>query len=713
MIIVLCIFLLTCIATLSVYQHRANERVFLSYFQEHQLLHAEHIAEQIETLLWANRRTLESFPSFTSYPIQDMEHLKRDIQTYSSHMEENYIDQISLYDKKGITFYSTESKAIGLSQDQKPFFLWAQKKENRGRLFTSPLLTGVENWQAEMQPKSSNRKDISSNDVKIFLAVPLYHHASSEKSGQQDREFTGVLSFSIDLGKFLTNELKDYKLSEHHIWIIDRDSTVLFHSGHPEMKSKNVRHRDETCIQCHTSFYYIDEILGKGEGTIDYTVKDLPRKLGGFASVKYADIYWVVVVNSTYDEASASIRTSLRHSLLLLGTVVLSFLLGSAYLIRNDRMKVKAQEEAKHWREKRALEDEMQRSAALYENIIESAHDAIWVLDPEGNFIFLNKSGEEMSGYTLSELAGKNFEPLVHPEDLPGAKDRFLRILEGKSHVADFEARFYAKDGETHLLSLSSGPLYKDGRVIGLFGIGKDVTEHRKAEKALRESEKQLRYLSSQLLTAQETERRRISKELHDELGGALSVLKLRLSFIGKKLENDPVTVREECETISQDIDQVIENVRRLSRDLTPSILQDAGLSPAIRWLITNFIKNYEINMTLDVVDIDHLFSQDAQIIIYRVLQETLTNIGKHAHAKNVSMVIKKYDDGVSFSVEDDGIGFDVLRATTVNPDERGLGLAIMDERARMLGGSFELWSEKGKGTRINFRIPLERGGSA
>jgi signal transduction histidine kinase len=115
----------------------------------------------------------------------------------------------------------------------------------------------------------------------------------------------------------------------------------------------------------------------------------------------------------------------------------------------------------------------------------------------------------------------------------------------------------------------------------------------------------------------------------------------------------------------------------------------------------------------IDIDDMDRLFPQDAEIIIYRILQEALTNIGKHAQAKNVSVVIKKHDDRVSFSAEDDGIGFDVPRSATVNPDEKGLGLTIMDERARMLKGSLEVWSEEGKGTRISFHIPLGRGGSA
>jgi signal transduction histidine kinase len=116
--------------------------------------------------------------------------------------------------------------------------------------------------------------------------------------------------------------------------------------------------------------------------------------------------------------------------------------------------------------------------------------------------------------------------------------------------------------------------------------------------------------------------------------------------------------------------------------------------------------------MILDVGDIDQLFSQNAQIMIYRILQEALTNIGRHAQAKDASVMIKNHEDGVSFSVEDNGIGFDALRAAAVNPDERGLGLAIMEERARMLGGSLEIWSEKGKGTRLTLYVPIKKGGS-
>jgi signal transduction histidine kinase len=237
------------------------------------------------------------------------------------------------------------------------------------------------------------------------------------------------------------------------------------------------------------------------------------------------------------------------------------------------------------------------------------------------------------------------------------------------------------------------------------------ITERLEAEAALRESEKQLRYLSSQLLTAQENERRRVSRELHEELGQTLAFLKLRLRFVEKNLQKDQRELREECENNLRYIDQVIENIRRLSRDLSPSILEDFGLSAALLRLVNNLSKDYKIKTSIHLMDIDHLFSQEAQIIIYRVFQEALTNIGKHAQASYLSVVINEQNSNVSFIVEDNGKGFDVERTIMQNGAGRGFGLATMDERARMLGGSLDVWSQEGKGTRITLTIPKKKTG--
>jgi signal transduction histidine kinase len=211
-------------------------------------------------------------------------------------------------------------------------------------------------------------------------------------------------------------------------------------------------------------------------------------------------------------------------------------------------------------------------------------------------------------------------------------------------------------------------------------------------------------------LTAQETERKRISRELHDELGQALTVLKLRMNFIEKNLLDHQSKLKEECDYGVQYIDQVIENVRRLSRDLSPTILEDFGLSAALRWLIGNFAKSYSIRVNLDMIDIDPLLPRISYVVIYRTIQEALTNVGKHSRAGSVSIVIQEGNGTVSFSIEDDGRGFDERKAAQRGPEETGLGFATMKGRARMLEGIFDIRTEEGKGTRITLSIPVKRG---
>ena len=277
--------------------------------------------------------------------------------------------------------------------------------------------------------------------------------------------------------------------------------------------------------------------------------------------------------------------------------------------------------------------------------------------------------------------------------------------------AGESEFRILRPDGSVRWLAHACQPVSDEhGHVLGRRGSNRDVTERKRAEESLRESERQLRSLSSQILTAQETERRRIAREIHDEMGGALAVLKLRTSQVERNLPDNRTDLKEELLRNLTHIDEIIENARRLSRDLSPSILEDIGLTPALRWLVDNFVKDYQIQMALDIAGIDHLFPKDSQIMIYRVFQEALTNIGKHAQAASVSAQVQLAADSVSFIIEDDGRGFDLRSARAKEDPEKGLGLAIMDERARMLGGSLEIKSAAGKGTRVTLFIPLGKG---
>ncbi len=393
----------------------------------------------------------------------------------------------------------------------------------------------------------------------------------------------------------------------------------------------------------------------------------------------------------------------------------------------------------------RQIEAASQLEEVVYRTIISTAMDGFCLVDCRGNFLDMNDAYCRMMGYSRDELLAMKISDIEAKESLEDTIQHMEKVKEvGWDR---FETRNRRKEGKIISLEISVNYLSTGGgrffvflrditdrlrtqealsraydelekrveeRTVELlranWQLEKEIQVRKTKEEELRESERKLRQLSSQILSAQETERRRISRELHDELGQSLTVMKLRLRSIEQELKKNQVKVSEDCEKSVEYLNQIMENVRRLSRELSPTILEDLGLTAALQWLINNFIANNEMKMTMDIAQIDDLFAQDAQIRIYRIMQEALTNIAKHAQAKNMKVLIEKDKEGISILVEDDGKGFDPRKILTKVSAERGLGLAAMEERARMLGGSLDLWSQEGKGTQISLHIPRGKG---
>jgi signal transduction histidine kinase len=244
-----------------------------------------------------------------------------------------------------------------------------------------------------------------------------------------------------------------------------------------------------------------------------------------------------------------------------------------------------------------------------------------------------------------------------------------------------------------------------------ILAVVRDISERKLAEAALKESEQQLRLLASRLLHAQEKERHRLSRELHDELGQALTVLKIHLGAIDNKLRKDQQKLKGDCEHLLNHINNIIANVRRLSWDLSPTILEDLGLSSALRHLIDETCANHDMACSIELDEIDPLFSPEAKTHIYRFFQEALNNLSKHSQATSFSAKVTRQDDQVSFTLVDNGRGFEVDQAQSQNVREKRLGLTTMNERARMAGGSLQIWSRPGKGARLTFTLPTDRKG--
>ena len=237
-----------------------------------------------------------------------------------------------------------------------------------------------------------------------------------------------------------------------------------------------------------------------------------------------------------------------------------------------------------------------------------------------------------------------------------------------------------------------------------------EITERKELYRALHESEKTLRHMSTHLIRTQEKERKRVALELHDELGQALSLLKLKIGSIKKALPQDQTDLKNECKGISDYVVQMVENVRRLSRDLSPRIIEDLGLSSALRWLAESSARHMNIEPLFEMDDIDSLLSPEAQITLYRIFQEAITNIVKYAKATQIWISTRKGEikNILTFILKDNGVGFDLEHFVEHISTEKGLGLAAMNERAKMLGGSFEISSQKGIGTTITISVPIE-----
>jgi len=232
---------------------------------------------------------------------------------------------------------------------------------------------------------------------------------------------------------------------------------------------------------------------------------------------------------------------------------------------------------------------------------------------------------------------------------------------------------------------------------------------HERAEQALRKSEQKLRSLTAQLLNAQENERKRLAGELHDELGHTLVTLKFSIRSLEKQLTPEHISFTQEFKKMHRFVVETIKKVRRLYLDLSPGDLEDLGLTQALRDMIEDFAplqKQVKWSVMLD--NLDGIFPLPVQTAIYRVVQEALTNIGKHAKAKNVSIGAKREDQRITIIIEDDGKGFE---SSQVLEAKRSLGLLTMEERVKILGGTFTLWSQKKRGTRISFTIPFPEEG--
>lgn len=295
----------------------------------------------------------------------------------------------------------------------------------------------------------------------------------------------------------------------------------------------------------------------------------------------------------------------------------------------------------------------------------------------------------------------------IHPDDWPPYEKAVQSALAGKQF--EIELRILRSDGSVcHVFTRGEAEFDPAGRIKGLFGTTQDVTERVLAEKTLKVQSEQLRILSAKLSEAQEAERKRIVRELHDQVGQNLTVVGINLNILRSAISEDSLTAHHNCllEDSMLLVEQTSEFTRSLMADLRPPDMDDYGLMASIQWYSERFSMRTGMEVVMKGDEIHPRPSADIENNLFRIVQEALTNIRKHAQAKKIQIKMDATGHHLKMKITDDGIGFDAGKLRAI-PAHQGLGLMNMAERTESIGGRFSIKSKMGKGTEITVEVPL------
>ena len=342
--------------------------------------------------------------------------------------------------------------------------------------------------------------------------------------------------------------------------------------------------------------------------------------------------------------------------------------------------------------------------------LLESTGEGIYGIDRQGRCTFINSAAARMLGSLPEALLGQDMHERIHhsfPDSTtyPRATCRIQKTLEGGKGCKVDDEVYWRKDGTAFPVEYSSFPIIEDNQIIGAVVVFLDITERKRAEQQLTLSHDQLRKLTARLESVREEERILIAREIHDELGQALTGVKLELCLLHDQIAEVSPMMRKKLESISTLVDGTIQSVQRIATELRPVVLDQLGLIPAIEWQAHEFQARTGIQCTLDVYLRAVTLSHAGSTAMFRIFQEILTNVARHAQASVVHITLQEQAGSLVLDVRDNGRG--VTDAELADP--HSLGLVGMRERALLLGGETIFTGSPGTGTAVRVRIPLDQ----
>ncbi len=411
-----------------------------------------------------------------------------------------------------------------------------------------------------------------------------------------------------------------------------------------------------------------------------------------------------------------------------------------AFPLSNNFLGVAFEDVTDRIQAERTLRESEERFRLLIEGVQEYA---IFQLDPEGNIVSWNAGAQRLKGYDSAEIIGYHFSIFYPEEDLMNDKPRDILARAARDGQAQDEGWRVRKDGSRFWANVVVTSLHDShGILLGFAKLTRDTTENReraealnkakellelrveqrtavltrvnhemrteiaerqRAEEELRKSRDQLRALAARLQSVREEERTYIAREIHDELGQACTAIKMDLALIGRKLTKRQTALRAKVDSSIQLVDGTIVTLRRLASELRPRTLDDLGLPAALEAQAQEFESRTGIHCSVTLPEDPLTLDTDRSTAIFRIFQESLTNVARHAHATRVEARLRRENDRIIFQVFDNGTGFD----PEVAKARKSLGLIGMQERALLLNGDFKTEGMPGSGTTMTLTIPL------
>ena len=359
-----------------------------------------------------------------------------------------------------------------------------------------------------------------------------------------------------------------------------------------------------------------------------------------------------------------------------------------------------ALENAYLYDEARRIADKLYKSERDFRSLFENANDAIWFQNIDGTILGANKATERLTGHDGESLAGMNVASFLPEDGLELAKEVRQKLLTGEAFAQPYEQKLIRKDGSQAIFMVTTSLMVLDGKPIGFQHIARDTTE----EKRMQDN---LHFYLQQITRAQEEERKRIARELHDDTAQALFGISRHIdNFVRSDatLSTQQIVFLQETR---QRITDALQGIRQFSQDLRPSVIDDLGLLPAVQWLVKQMEEEHRIKTRLTVLGKERRLSPEVELILFRITQEALSNIYKHAQASQAEVTIDFKEAELHLTVSDNGEGFQLPRTVSDLSRSGKLGFIGMQERVSLLNGKITVRSERGKGTTVTVKAPI------